>query len=101
MGARLDLHDLLVSILGSSNVYFQPPATVQMKYPCIVYRRNDINSQYADDQNYNAQIEYLVTVIEANPDSLLVMKMLSIPMCRFDRYYTADNLNHDVYRIYY
>ena len=32
MDRRLKLHEELCDILGSRNVYFQPPETVKMKY---------------------------------------------------------------------
>ena len=35
---RNDLQKLLVEVLGSKNVYFQPPESVKMKYPAIVYQ---------------------------------------------------------------
>ena len=37
MDRRLKLQTLLESIKGVSKVYFQPPETVKMSYPCIVY----------------------------------------------------------------
>ena len=37
---RLELQDLLETVLGSQYVYFQPPATLRMRYPCIVYARD-------------------------------------------------------------
>ena len=41
MAPRLDLQKLLVELLGSDNVYFQPPPSVQMNYPAIVYKLDD------------------------------------------------------------
>jgi hypothetical protein len=101
MGTRLELHSDLLSILASGNVYFQPPATVQMSYPAIVYQRTNINIKRADDCAYKYANEYTVTVIDQNPDSLIPGKMLTLPMCKFDRHYAADNLNHDVFIVYY
>ncbi len=101
MGQRLALHQILMTILGSSNVYFQPPATVKMNYPCIVYRRSDIDTAFADDNPYITNKRYQVTVIDANPDSLIPDKVGKLPKCVFDRHFKADNLNHDVYQLYY
>jgi hypothetical protein len=100
-GRRLDLHEILATILGSRNVYFQPPATVTILYPCIIYHRSQINIKQADDSIYKYTIGYMVTVIDQDPDSLIPEKLLALPLCRFDRHYTADNLNHDVFTIYY
>ena len=53
MRSRLDLHEKLVEILGSRNVYFQPPATVKMQYPCIIYKRNVMDAAYANNSKYS------------------------------------------------
>lgn len=100
-GQRLELHELLVGVLGSRNVYFQPPASLQMQYPCILYRRNDMDIKRANDRVYSHTTGYMVTVIDANPDSEIPEKLLDFPMCRFDRHYTSENLNHDTYILYY
>lgn len=101
MGTRLDLHDVLIAILGSDNVYYQPPASFKMLYPCIKYSRSRVDIKRADNVMYSSQIGYQVTVIDPNPDSLIPGKILSLPLCSFDRHFTADNLNHDVFNLYY
>lgn len=101
MAQRLDLQAILVGILGSPNVYFQPPSSVQMKYPCIVYKRDGENTEFADDNPYSRIQRYLVTVIDRDPDSTIHKEVGSLPLCIYDRFYTADNLNHDVYRIFF
>lgn len=101
MAPRLELQALLVNLLGSTNVYFQPPPSIQMKYPAIVYKRDGRDTIYANDQPYGHKKRYLVTVIDPNPDSLIPDKIAQLPLCRFDRFYTADNLNHDVYRLFF
>ena len=101
MSRRLELHELLVNLLGSRNVYFQPPGNVQMKYPCIVYRRDSSSTIHAGDVPYNSRLAYEVMVIDPDPDSEIPGKVAKLPLCRFDRHNTADNLNHDVFTIYY
>ena len=101
MSRRLELQAILVGVLGSSNVYFQPPATLKMLYPCIRYQRGVISTKHANDRMYSNMTGYTITVIDANPDSLIPGKLLALPMCAFDRHYTADNLNHDVFIKYY
>lgn len=101
MGKRLDLHAILVDILGSSNVYFQPPSTVKMAYPCIVYSLSDKKTTYADDKPYQLTNRYTAIVIDRNPDSEIPDKLAALPMCKFDRPYTSDNLNHWAFNIYY
>ena len=69
MGDRIQLHTLLCGILGcpergdACRAYFQPPASKEIQYPCIVYERSEISAH--------------------------------------DRHFTADNLNHDIFNLYY
>lgn len=101
MASRLELHEKLCTILGSRNVYFQPPASVRLNYPAIIYFRKDIDNRYADDLVYKQDTAYDVTVIDSNPDSEIVVEVSRLPTCRFDRNYKADNLNHDVFTLFY
>jgi hypothetical protein len=101
MAPRLELQEKLVEILGSENVYFQPPASVQMKYPCIVYTRDFVLTDWSDDKPYLHRVRYLVTVIDRNPDSIIPDKVSDLPMCVYDRFYTADNLNHNVFKLFF
>ena len=98
---RLELHAILCEILGSQNVYFQPPASVKMKYPAIRYSRSDIENTSADNVTYKQSHFYEVTVIDRDPDSEIVHKVSQLPMCIYDRHYASDNLNHDVFTICY
>ena len=101
MASRLQLQTELEELLGSKNVYYQPPASVRMKYPAIVYSRENIENEHADDNVYMQKYFYQVIVIDEDPDSEIVSKVSRLPACRFDRHYTADNLNHDVFTLYY
>ena len=97
MGQRLELHALLKTI--TPNVYFQPPSGHVMQYPCIRYERSNIRSTHADDLPYKHDNQYTVTVIDANPDSQIPVNVSKLPRCIFDRHFTSDNLNHDVFNI--
>lgn len=101
MALRSDLQDLLVEILGSPNVYFQPPPTLKMAYPCIVYRRDFAQTDFADDKPYQFRLRYSVTVIDRTPDSVIPARIAQLPMCIFDRFYVADQLNHDVFKLFF
>ena len=90
---RLELHELLCGLLGSRHVYFQPPA--------IVYNLDYIENKHADDGVYLSNRRYQVIAIDANPDSELIEKIASLPTCQFNRHYEQDNLNHDVFTLYY
>ena len=101
MAQRSELQTLLVALLGSNNVYFQPPPNIKMQYPCIVYRRNSAVTQFADNKLYKNTKRYQVTVIDENPDSDIPDKVANLPLCAFDRFFTADNLNHDIYNLFF
>lgn len=101
MGQRLQLHDLLKEALGSDHVYFQPPATVEMQFPCIVYTRDREDSKFAGNNPYTLVAGYQVTVIDRNPDSEIPRKIAKLPSCRHSAYFTKDNLHHDIYKIYF
>lgn len=101
MDKRLELHEKLCEILGSRNVYFQPPEKLVMEHPCIVYKRIKPNVKFANNGLYFNKKAYSVITIDPDPDSDIPDKILSLPLCSFDRHYTSDNLNHDVYNLYY
>ena len=96
---RLELHELLAELLGSRNVYYQPPESVRMKYPAIKYSRDDIQNTFANNNVYMQQYAYEITVIDEDPDSEIVYKISKLPTARFERHYTSDDLNHDIYKI--
>lgn len=101
MAQRLDLQSLLVSILGSDNVYFQPPESLKLEYPCIVYNRADLDIAFADNKPYKHKKRYQVTVIDRDPDSDIHEKVAELPLCSYDRFFVVDNLNHDTYRLFF
>ncbi len=101
MAPRLELQSILSNILETKNVYFQPPPSVQMVYPCIVYSRDYELTNFADDKPYLHRKRYQVTVIDRDPDSVIPAKIAELPLCVYDRFYTADNLNHDVYKLFF
>lgn len=99
MGSRLDLQTLLESI--TPNVYFQPPTGIQMQYPCIKYSRADSAVAHADNRPYRRTKQYQVTVIDRNPDSELPDTVEELPLCSFDRFFAAENLNHYVFTLFF
>lgn len=107
MDRRLELHSVLAGILGcpergeECRAYFQPPASKEMKYDCIVYERSRMEPNFADNLPYLLHDRYQVTVIYRNPDSDLPRKVADLPLCAHDRHFTADNLNHDVFNLYF
>lgn len=98
---RLALQDILEGILGSKYVYFQPPSTIRMTYPCIVYQRSNADTKFADNKPYLHRQRYTVTVIDKDPDSVIPDKVAELPECVYDRFFTSENLNHDVFSLYF
>lgn len=72
-----------------------------MQYPAIVYSREDIENEHANNGVYMQSTAYKVIVIDADPDSEVVDKVSKLPQCTFDRHYAADNLNHDSFTLYF
>ena len=101
MGTRQDLQSRFEEIHGSKYVYFQPPETIKLKYPCIIYSLADIYTRNADDMHYSMQKVYNVSVISRDPDNTIAESILEMPKTRFDRRYVADNLYHDILTLYY
>lgn len=96
---RSELHDLLLEI--TPHVYFQPPNGLIMEYPCIRYERDGADAQYADNKPHRIDTRYMITVIDRDPDSAIPRKIAALPLCSFNRFFTADNLNHDVFSIFF
>ena len=101
MPSRLDLQTFLENLLGSRNVYYQPPESIKMSYPAIVYERDNIRNEFANNFVYMQSHSYQITVIDYDPDSEIVKRVSALPMCSFARHFVSDNLNHDVFRLYY
>ena len=102
MGQRLQLQTLLESLVPEGKkAYFQPPANVQMTYPCIVYSRDNTATRFAGNVLYFYKKRYQVTVISEDPDSDIPDKVLNLPFCSFQRFFVSNNLNHDVFVLYF
>lgn len=101
MASRLDLHEILCGVLNSRSCYFQPPSSVRMQYPAIRYSIKDVEKRSADDIAYRKLPCYELILIDKNPDSKFIEKLLDLPYCSYDRHYESDNLNHDVFTLYF
>lgn len=101
MASRLELQSKLEELLESRNVYYQPPESIKIGYPAIVYSKSDIISEFANDARYSKKNRYELIVISKKPDDLVIDKLLEFPYCSYDRHYKADNLNHDVLTLYF
>lgn len=102
MASRLQLQSELEELLGSENVYYQPPENLVMKYPCIRYNLNSGSTRFADNRPFTFDKEYTITLISYTSNEEMVKKIaMHFPKSRYDRQYKADHLVHDVYTIFY
>ena len=102
MARRLQLHEELCTILGTRNVYFQPPESVKLKYDCIVYSINNREDLRADDRHYRNLVRYEVTLMYRDPDSELPEQLLNgFTYISHQLHFTNDNVHHDVYTLFY
>lgn len=102
MASRLELHEELCEVLGSRNVYFQSPESVKMQYDAIRYQLGGKDIKRANNSLYRMTNQYDGVVITRNPDTDIPDKLLAqFQMCSLGRPYTADNLNHYPFTLYY
>lgn len=97
---RIKVSQMLHNVLGSNNVYFDPPESVKMKYPAIVYRRAKIDTVNADNRKYLGYDRYEVTFIRKDADNEIIDAILELPYCEHNRVYKASDLHHDVFTLY-
>lgn len=100
MSRRVQLHRKLESILGTRNVYFQPPTGLKLNFPCIVYHLDMAHDMHADNKIYRRLYRYSLTYITKDPDDLKRDAIDDLQYCAFNRFFVSDNLNHFVYTIY-
>ena len=96
---RKELQAKLEELLGSRNVYFQPPENFKMQYDCVVYKRSPYYNRHADDRVYTSRPGWELTLITKSPVSPLIQVFAALPTCRHEQSYVADNLYHNIYKI--
>lgn len=102
MANRLNLHEELCTMLGTRNVYFQPPESVRMQYDAIRYKLGGKDLKRANNKIYRSTNQYDGVVITRDPDTTIPDAILShFEMCSFGQPYVADNLNHYPFTLYY
>lgn len=102
MDRRLKLHEELCKILGNRNVYYQPPESIKMSYPCIRYKRSGISARKANNFLYNGTDRYELIIIDSKANSRIADEIMNhFQMCSFDRFYYSDNLSHSILTLYY
>ena len=80
---------------------FQIIQSIQADQAEAIGRALDYVVYHADNAPYRLLDRYQVTAIYKNPDSDLPHRLAMLPMCAHDRHFTAENLNHDIFNLYY
>lgn len=102
MGNRIELHTLISSVMPEGvTVYFQPPNSINLQFPCVIYSRTGKAENFAGNELYNSKYEYSVLVISRDPDNDLSEQLVKIPFTSYDRRYEANGLYHDVVKLYF
>lgn len=96
-----ELQKKLEELLGSRNVYFQPPENIKLKYPCIIYELNSFDRDYADNLPYLGALRYSLMYVSRTPVDDIFDKLCEMPYSWFERAFVSDNLNHQVFRIFH
>ena len=100
MVQRLELQSKLEEILGSRNVYFNPPPSNRMNYPAIVYHFVDVETWDANNKRYLYRKYYSITLIHNDPDNEIVDRMIEAGYEMTSSPYVSDGLYHYVFETY-
>lgn len=96
---RLKLHTILSGYIKDTPQY-QPPGTLYLQYPSLVYHVIDIETDYANNEIYSATIVYEVTYISRDVTDNTPFQMIAeIPYTTFSNAYVVDKLNHTLLNI--
>lgn len=103
MATRLTLQQKLSDIFETSNVYFNPPETLKLNYPCVIYSRENGRSLRADNISYIFKLKYQIMYIgkDVNPEALIKKAMISFKTIEYDRHYFSNGLSYDVFNLYW
>ena len=98
---RLEIQSILENILGSRNVYYQPPASIKINYPAIIYSLESMTNDHASNGVYLTKKAYKVVYVDSNPDNEMISVLNNVIHSTFNSHYVSDNLNHYAYTIYF
>lgn len=101
MSSRQKLQKEFETLLGSRNVYYQPPNNIVMQYDAIRYSSTTPKVIHANNMKYLKLKCYDGIVISKKPDPEVVEKIMDLPYTSFGSPYVADNLYHYPFTIYY
>ena len=96
---RSELSAILHSIC--EHVYFQPPVSKKLTYPCIIYKLDNLNTRFADNGVYKLADEYSLTYVTRDPNDPNFHAIAMLRYCTMTNTQSSDNLHHYYYRIYF
>ena len=96
---RVELQELLKEYCDT--VYFQPPSSIRINYPCIVYNRSTDYINRANNSLYVKEKLYRVTVMDKNPDSDIADRLQELPWAVIISRDVIDNIYQTTLNIYY
>lgn len=101
MDRRLELHDELLSIF-ENNVYYQPPESIKLSYPCLLYSLSGGQNTRADNTSYLFTRRYeLIYITRDSEHNFIEIMLKHFKHISYDRRYVSDNLYHDTFTLYY
>ena len=99
-----DLRDQLYLIHDTENVYYDPPESIRMDFPCFRFELNNLDVKHADNKAYSKKPRWAVTYITRDIEEIeqVAEEMLEhFKYCNFDTSFRADNLEHAVFNLYF
>lgn len=100
MADRKDFHKKLEQAFGCK-CYFQPPETLKLTYPCVVYAFERFDTRRANNLNYIINERYKISFLHKDADNGTVKQV----MRKFEKiahvqHYITNGVYNDVYFIY-
>ncbi len=94
MFKRIETQTYLETLLGSRNVYWQPPENLKLEYPAIVYSRGSLDNKTANNKVYFQGVPYDGVVISKDPEIAVIEKLSLLNNVSMSKPYVFDGLHH-------
>ena len=102
---RISFRNELVKHLpkdAKKNIYFDPPETTKLSYPCIIYHEQPPSVKGANNSHYVTHTAYRVTVIDKDPERQIAKEIdQTFKHSRIITYFTTQGLRHSVIEIFW
>lgn len=99
LAKRIDLQRYLESLVGKGRVYFEPPETLKIQYPCIVYNLSRFDPVSADNLSYTVHQDYDVQYITREPEPDIPLKLAYSKRFRAGQHFVSDGMHHFNYSV--